>query len=655
MGEQIQLFLSNRFGSTVREESLNGRKHLVAPMTMIVPGVLPGSNGAILYPRSKINERPNRWNGMPIVVNHPEDELGKKVSAREPEVIQKFGIGQVFNAKGGDKLTAEAWIDIEKTLAVEPRIIEDLKSNKKIELSTGLYTKTFKRAGNHNGATYNQVLSEFDPDHLAILPDDRGACNLDDGCGLNVNILHEDELGFTELVENKELPAGKKLNKPFRTPGGPKKFGVYTKNDKGNIVLVRFGDPNLSIKRDDPNRRKSFRARHGCDKDPGPKWKAKYWSCRFWEKGKSVSSLLNNEFKPHMMYCPKSGRARYAKTYEEHLKLKKQGFTHTPKKTKNHAQHDQKTHGKGSLKITKTKPKYENDSFDEEWDFKTDGGTLSVVKSKWSPTDWSITETYTEEDKRGQGIATALIKAVKGDLKGSIGAQTSTDASTRLYWKQGFRLPKGGTLEDAYKIRKENSSVNLIFTGNHLLHFANNHKKHDQKTHGRGKGKTVTTKGGKKLTKSQVAKKSQVRVAKDIQRYAEEYNEPIIAKALGGKSLSNNEAADIVIKKGARVDGIELKTLTVGKNRKITIKRDAKERKAAWERKNKGRMHTVVLDDTKVFNAAGKGQHDFSQRRIFYRRGYGSFRVDTMYEVSSMSELKSLIKMDGRSLPEGAK
>jgi hypothetical protein len=73
-----------------------------------------------------------------------------------------------------------------------------------------------------------------------------------------------------------------KLNKPFRTPDGPKKFSVYVMNDKNNIVKVNFGDPNMEIKRDDPERRKNFRARHQCDSNPGPKWKARYWSCKFW-------------------------------------------------------------------------------------------------------------------------------------------------------------------------------------------------------------------------------------------------------------------------------------------------------------------------------------------------------------------------------------
>ena len=73
-----------------------------------------------------------------------------------------------------------------------------------------------------------------------------------------------------------------KLNKPFRTPGGPKKFAVYTTNESGNVVIVRFGDPERSIKKHIPARRKSFRARHKCDTNPGPKWKARYWSCRAW-------------------------------------------------------------------------------------------------------------------------------------------------------------------------------------------------------------------------------------------------------------------------------------------------------------------------------------------------------------------------------------
>jgi hypothetical protein len=83
------------------------------------------------------------------------------------------------------------------------------------------------------------------------------------------------------------------LNKPFRLPSGSKKkFGVYVKNDKGNIVKVTFGDPNMSIKRDNPERRKAYRSRHGCD-NPGPKYKANYWSCKMWS-AKPVSKITGS-------------------------------------------------------------------------------------------------------------------------------------------------------------------------------------------------------------------------------------------------------------------------------------------------------------------------------------------------------------------------
>ena len=96
----------------------------------------------------------------------------------------------------------------------------------------------------------------------------------------------EEELEITEAeYQGKKV----KLNDPVR--GGSKKFYVYVKNDKGNVIKVSFGDTTgLSIKRDDPERRKSFRARHNCDtaKD---KTTARYWSCRMWTARTKVSDL----------------------------------------------------------------------------------------------------------------------------------------------------------------------------------------------------------------------------------------------------------------------------------------------------------------------------------------------------------------------------
>jgi hypothetical protein len=93
------------------------------------------------------------------------------------------------------------------------------------------------------------------------------------------------------LVEN--ICAGRKTNDPWRTSGGRKKFAVCA-SDGDKVRLVRFGDPNLEIKRDSAARRKNFRARHGCDtKGPGPKTKAKYWACKTWEKDRSVGDVVD--------------------------------------------------------------------------------------------------------------------------------------------------------------------------------------------------------------------------------------------------------------------------------------------------------------------------------------------------------------------------
>lgn len=85
--------------------------------------------------------------------------------------------------------------------------------------------------------------------------------------------------------KGREVP----LNKPMR--GDVKKYKVYVKNENGRVVKVNFGDPQMEIRRDDPKARKNFRSRMRCD-DPGPKWKPRYWACKFWSTV-PISELLN--------------------------------------------------------------------------------------------------------------------------------------------------------------------------------------------------------------------------------------------------------------------------------------------------------------------------------------------------------------------------
>jgi hypothetical protein len=103
------------------------------------------------------------------------------------------------------------------------------------------------------------------------------------------NCVPEDnDLNEWGEITEKDDKSGKELNNP--TKGDVKKYKVYVRNDKGNVVKVEFGDPNMEIKRDDPARRKAFRARHNCDQKKD-KTTAGYWSCKFWS-GKSVTDLM---------------------------------------------------------------------------------------------------------------------------------------------------------------------------------------------------------------------------------------------------------------------------------------------------------------------------------------------------------------------------
>lgn len=104
--------------------------------------------------------------------------------------------------------------------------------------------------------------------------------------------LYEDEYGSVEEVELESLNEaeyqGRKVQLGKIMQGDIKKFKVYVKNDKGKVVKVNFGfggksakGKRMVIKKNNPERRKSFRARHNCD-NPGPRWKPRYWACRTW-------------------------------------------------------------------------------------------------------------------------------------------------------------------------------------------------------------------------------------------------------------------------------------------------------------------------------------------------------------------------------------
>lgn len=186
-----EILLANSAGKT-RRAWLNGREYLVAPLTTIVPGVLSGSKGALFYPPEEISRNHADWNDRPITLYHPTDPLtGEHLSADHDGVRERQGLGFLRNTTANGKLKHEGWFDAERTRSLDKRVYDNLVKNRPMELSTGLYTdnEPAPAGSNFRGKPYSFTARNYRPDHLAVLPDQRGACSISDGCGVLVNRL----------------------------------------------------------------------------------------------------------------------------------------------------------------------------------------------------------------------------------------------------------------------------------------------------------------------------------------------------------------------------------------------------------------------------------------------------------------------------------
>lgn len=183
----LETITVNRIGKA-KYATKDGRQYLVAPMTLIVPGVLAGSQGALYYPPDEIAREHQSWNGVPLVSYHPTAMNGKHLSANDEKVLEKQGIGEFQDGEitSDGKLRGNGWFDVERTKKINNRILTALRSGQPIELSTGLYTDNQPApAGSHfKGKPYTHIARNYRPDHVAILIDQTGACSIHDGCGV---------------------------------------------------------------------------------------------------------------------------------------------------------------------------------------------------------------------------------------------------------------------------------------------------------------------------------------------------------------------------------------------------------------------------------------------------------------------------------------
>ncbi len=183
------------FTGGVHYDEMEGRKFLVAPMIILAEGVHEGSGGPLYYPEEEVVKIPEIWNMKPVVVYHPQAN-GSPVSACDPIILSNRKIGVMMNSKAGKVkikvngedqevvcIKTEAWLEEDRINKVDERIAGFIQENKMMELSTGLFTDNESGDGEWNGEKYSITARNYRPDHLALLPDLKGACSIEDGAG----------------------------------------------------------------------------------------------------------------------------------------------------------------------------------------------------------------------------------------------------------------------------------------------------------------------------------------------------------------------------------------------------------------------------------------------------------------------------------------
>lgn len=170
--------------ANARAATLDGREYAVVPVVALVAGVV---NGYLVTP-NELRTFAEAWNGRPVPVRHPKDG-GGYISANDPRTIEQQVVGQFFNARvtgNGARLVGELWLDVAKCERLGGEalaVLQRLRRGDAVEVSTAYFCDVEQVAGVQDGKPYVAVQRNLRPDHIALLPDEVGACSWKDGCG----------------------------------------------------------------------------------------------------------------------------------------------------------------------------------------------------------------------------------------------------------------------------------------------------------------------------------------------------------------------------------------------------------------------------------------------------------------------------------------
>lgn len=174
------------------EQTKDGKTYLVGPVVLAKECVMNG----LFYPAEELSKFTAAWNDRIVPVFHPEDVDGKPISANTQEIIAEHAVGRLYNVhfnKDEGLLKGDVWLEKDRIGKVSPRLQEVLAGNGHVDVSTGLFLDQEPTSGMFEGKAYSAIARNYRPDHLALLPDQPGACTWADGAGFpRVNKEQED-------------------------------------------------------------------------------------------------------------------------------------------------------------------------------------------------------------------------------------------------------------------------------------------------------------------------------------------------------------------------------------------------------------------------------------------------------------------------------
>lgn len=186
-------------------KTIAGKEYLIIPVVMIREGVHCGSAGPLLHIAEELEKSVPLWDGKPVTISHPSVN-GVFVSADDPTVLANWAVGEVHDVRmEGDKLRANAWLDVQKLIALSPETLEMIQNCELIEVSVGVFSEEDDTPGEWKGETYTAINRNYIPDHLALLPGEVGACSIMDGCGVRVNSVNKQKGGKSDVLNLKML------------------------------------------------------------------------------------------------------------------------------------------------------------------------------------------------------------------------------------------------------------------------------------------------------------------------------------------------------------------------------------------------------------------------------------------------------------------